>query len=231
MSYPCKKDSVLSKHKKRYGFWSNWLRNPFILFYFLFPVLFSSCFDYKEILIFRNDFSGTLELSYRVPLYPEKDRSLIAFLPVQKERLQSRYRRLLRSRQLRIEFFQVEMESTGIPQTDPVEAQSGQTDRSELFRRFAHVRYRLAFPSPLIPVTGGLSDKPNRMVSRMYRLSREFLKDHSMQFFVYFTDKQTLKSNKGNIADDSHLYWKLPLASSLYEKRKIIWNVRLTRNR
>ncbi|MCB1175579.1 MAG: hypothetical protein KDK39_18535 [Leptospiraceae bacterium] len=113
------------------------------------------CFDYKESLHFNADLSGYVEFQYRVPLYPEQDRSLISYFPVRRELIQERYASLIKRNAVRLEIQSIEMESVGLPDLEQVQNDAPAPDSPDadgedemIFRRFARVRYRVFFKSP-----------------------------------------------------------------------------------
>lgn len=211
--------------------------------------LLGSCFDYQELVFFHSNFSGYVEYNYRVPLYPDQDRSIIAFLPVMKSRILSKYRNLLVNKQITINSFFVEMQSTGLPipenQKDAIDQKA---DDTEIFKRFARVRYKIHFKNPVVleqilpgevqirwrsnkylqitrkfPVAGGLSEKSDRLLQRIYKLSRDTLQGKEMIFQIQFPVSHILKSNLGRATENQQLNYILPLEKSLNELKPITW--------
>jgi len=64
-----------------------------------------SCFDYKERIVFKKAWSGYVEMSYSVPVFPASGQSMIGFLPVRKSDVESHFSRLLFTR--RVENYRV----------------------------------------------------------------------------------------------------------------------------
>lgn len=113
------------------------LRHPFFLAMSFATVLFgaASCFDYEERVILGAGLSGFVEIQYTVPVFANDDRSMLAFLPVDRHDIADRYSSLLRGGG-RLEDYSMKM----ITDKDDPDA--------PLYPRKSRVSYRLWFKEP-----------------------------------------------------------------------------------
>ena len=211
----------------------------------------TGCFDYVERIVFREDFGGYVQFSYRVPVYPEQERSMIAFLPVSRSRIEARYESLIREGRVRLADFEISIEEAS--------GDNGEV-QDELFRRTALVRYRVYFDDPVVledflpgrtvvivrqnrlnirrafPLSRA-ADEEDRLMAIVQRLSSKVLSDHTMTFYVSFPPYYESSSAQGFVSEPGVRGFILPLERTVTAKESddetvrttLAWAVTITR--
>ncbi|MCB1323239.1 MAG: hypothetical protein KDK34_23475 [Leptospiraceae bacterium] len=203
-----------------------------------------ACFDYRERVVFNANFSGYVQINYTVPVYPEENRSLIAFLPASEEAIREKYERFLNGDRLRlsgilIDYFEkgpddLDGDSTQIP-ADSVAVYGDPT----LLRRFARVRYQIFFDEPetlelvlpgrvvvqregrrlridrSFPISKLDPDNLSRVVEAYHRMSVRSLEKHSMRFSYVFPEYFDSQSNRVDTVVAGERTFELPLARTI----------------
>lgn len=208
----------------------------------------SGCFDYLEELHFNADFSGYVLIDYRVPVYPEESRSLISYLPVTRERIEAKYKHVLRRNQIQLTHIKIEMQSVGLPVSKPVVTLQGQeSGETQILNRFAHVRYRLHFQKPeileqllpgtiyirreqqriyfrrLFPVAGQVKGEKEHVLSGVRNISRRMLRKHQMVFKVFLPHDSRASTEETT----APLEFRLPLERTIDATAPIEWKFQI----
>lgn len=126
------------REKEKFSDWFSRFFFRWILFgIFLF---FSNCFEYEETIHFRKGFIGHVDISYTVPVHPKTEKSLIRFLPIHKEDIETRINKGFFNKNIVVRDF-----SMTIVDSDPNPWRGGASPGPTLFVRKAKVQYRVDF--------------------------------------------------------------------------------------
>lgn len=193
--------------------------------------LFVGCFDYEERVVFNDDFGGRVSFQYTVPLFPGQERSLLAFLPVKKEKIEEKYARSVRD--YKVHFFEIE-------------------ERESRFRRQARVEYKMAFQKPeelerlligavtirrrknrlalerIFPVGKPLDRAAGRIEKEIRGLVLRSLEGHYLQLYIEYPDRFQAVFNGGALIRPGMQLLTFPLVDSMDKKEEFRWNMELT---
>lgn len=207
---------------------------------FLIPLFLLSligCFEYEETILFRKSSSGTVEISYIVPLKKESMDSLIKFLPSDKTSIESKIKSKTNNiLQLR-DFTFRELEKS--ENADP------------FFKRKAKISYKIDFEDPglldgvllgtLNIKTKGKSlnvkrDFPNLTDTVVQNVSAgekkiitetlRLLKEGKIQFRVLFPKDSECSSNRGFVGLGNVLY-TFPLQDTIENQDARSWEYKI----
>jgi hypothetical protein len=218
------------------GFSRSFRIRTLILSVFFFSFL--GCFDYSEIITFKKGLSGTVEVSYEVPLKDDKETSLIRFLPTKLENIQERFEQNLKSASLQVKDYQFRVLSRG-EYDEPFFEHKGKVsyrvdfnDISELERllpgnmitklKGKTLTVRREFPSLTDEYVESASVGEKKILSEITKI----LKDGSMQFKVVFPASTECISNKGTVGL-GNLTYIYPLTDSLESSNGKFWEFKL----
>ncbi|MGV3664790.1 MAG: LIC11874 family lipoprotein [Leptospira bouyouniensis] len=208
----------------------------FRIFLFLFVFCYG-CFEYEETILFRKMSSGTVEISYTVPLKKDSNESLIKFLPTSKEEILTSVKKKSNNNLLVRDFTFRELEK------------SETTDM--YFKRKGKVSYKLDFEDPLhlegvLIGTFSIKQKPRslsvkrdfpnltdnaildssagekKIISETSRL----LKEGKIQFKVLFPKDSECSSNRGFIGL-GNLVYQIPLQETLENPEAKTWEYKI----
>ena len=205
-------------------------------------LLFGSCFDYAERVVFAPDFSGYVDYDYEVPVQKTKEgyRSVLGFLPVTRKEISSRVNGLFSGRSLELENYELEYR-------DPEEGSP--------FEKLAHVKYRFHFNDPQdleqillgnvqvyrrpgglllqrsFPGTGKLPDHAGVVATKYHELSLGTMENKKLRFTVIFPWYYDLFTNYGSIVKPGFHTFILPLEATMKSTSGYLWNLNIRANR
>ena len=199
----------------------------------------SNCFDYEETITFKKDYSGTIEISYSVPLKEDRSTSLIRFLPTQKSLIQNKIDHNVGSANHPIHDYQFRILEKG-EYEEPYFDNKGKVsykidfkDISELERilpgnmiskfKGKSLILRREFPS----FSGKFLDEASLGEKKIINETSKLLKEGKMTFRIYFPSNTECYSNKGTINLGS-MTFVYPLSDSMESQNSSkIWEVKL----
>ncbi len=180
----------------------------FLSILFLSCLFLQNCFEYEETIFFRKPNSGTLEISYIVPLKKDSQESLIQFLPTQELDVQKRikkkvnlgfvlrdfsFRELDKSEILDSPFKRKGKVSYKVDFEDVSTLETLLLGNSSVKVKQKSVSIKRDFPGFASKILESSSSGEKKIVSESLRL----LKDGKLQFRVYFPKDSECSSNKG----------------------------------
>ncbi|MCT8332475.1 hypothetical protein NUH30_02200 [Leptospira sp. 85282-16] len=208
---------------------------------FRFPLLlvifFVGCFEYEETILFRKLSSGTVEISYTVPLKKDSYDSLIKFLPTSKEEIISSVKKKSNNSLQVRDFTFRELEK------------SETTDL--YFKRKGKVSYKLDFEDPLhlegvLIGTFSIKSKPRSLTvkrdfpnltdnaildtsvgeKKIISETSRLLREGRIQFKVLFPKDSECSSNRGFIGL-GNLTYQIPLPETLENPESKTWEYKI----
>ncbi|MCW7459414.1 hypothetical protein ND856_11555 [Leptospira bandrabouensis] len=208
---------------------------------FRFPLLlilfFIGCFEYEETILFRKLSSGTVEISYTVPLKKDSNDSLIKFLPTSKEEIISSVKKKSNNNLQVRDFTFRELEK------------SETTDM--YFKRKGKVSYKLDFEDPLhlegiLIGTFSIKSKPRSLTvkrdfpnltdnailetsvgeKKIISETSRLLREGKIQFRVLFPKDSECSSNRGFIGL-GNLTYQIPLTETLENPDSKTWEYKI----
>ncbi|MCW7492121.1 hypothetical protein ND861_05565 [Leptospira sp. 2 VSF19] len=208
---------------------------------FRFPLLlilfFVGCFEYEETILFRKLSSGTVEISYTVPLKKDSNDSLIKFLPTSKEEIISSVKKKSNHNLQVRDFTFRELEK------------SETTDM--YFKRKGKVSYKLDFEDPIhlegvLIGTFSIKSKPRSLTvkrdfpnltdnailetsvgeKKIISETSRLLKEGKIQFKVLFPKDSECSSNRGFIGL-GNLTYQIPLPETLENPESKTWEYKI----
>lgn len=208
---------------------------PFLASIFFFV----NCFDYEETITFKKDYSGTIEISYSVPLKEDRSTSLIQFLPTQKSLIQTKINQSTGSTNHPIQDYQFrllekgEFEEPYFDNKGKVSYKIDFKDISELERilpgnmiskfKGKSLILKREFPSFSAKFLEDASLGEKKIINETSKL----LKEGKMTFRIYFPSNTECYSNKGTINLGS-MTFVYPLSDSMESQNSSkIWEVKL----
>lgn len=202
-------------------------------------LVFWNCFEYEETIYFKKGFSGFVEISYTVPIKEKSKTSLIKFLPVTEEEVNSRINKGLFAKNAKVRDFSMKF-----------------LDRDErdeaVYKEKARVFYRIDFTElgqldgillgalfvrkkgnsitvkrefKSVAFTPGPTPTPGE--KKIYTESMRLLKDGYVHFRVVFPIASECRSNKGETSLGL-LSYKLPLTETVEKAGNKIWDYSIT---
>ena len=175
------------------------------------------CFEYEETIVLKKASSGTVEISYIVPLKKESNESLLQFLPTSEaevaKKLKSKsktlapprefaYRELEKSEMVDSLFKRKGKVSYKIDFEDSAELEAILIGNTSVKAKPKFFQIRREFPF--------LADKPNEKSSsgekKIYSESLRFLKDAKLNFKIFFPKDSECSTNKGFVGLGSLTY-------------------------
>lgn len=202
----------------------------FVLFFFM-----SNCFEYEEVITFRKNFSGLIEISYTVPLKSNNEESLIKFLPITEEQIQQKLNKGLFSKNIQIKDYSFKL----IPKKE--------NDPSP-FKNKGKVSYRIDFtePSQLDGIVLGslyVRKKANTLTikrefktinkpidqnsttgeKKVHSETMKLLGSGSILFRVLVPQNSEIKSTRGDTTNGA-LNFKVPLTDTMEKSGLITWS-------
>ena len=219
----------------------------FSLFVFSLSFL-PGCFDYHEEVEFKEDFSGTLRISYKVPVSKDHS-SRLRFLASTKEDIREHYREA----KAKLPFFQIRNIKITPIENEPslkIKKGSGKGKTKERNKSLG-VSYSLDFKDPRIleytPLTNTkvLKSKEGLKITRSFRalqslkkakgfileriskhLRKRFL-NHSISYTTLLPESLALHSQKGQLHKDTRHSYRLALVETLRASKDIKWSLTL----
>ncbi|MEM4271361.1 MAG: hypothetical protein QXO70_04695 [Candidatus Pacearchaeota archaeon] len=215
----------------------------------LFPLfLLNNCFEYEETIHFKKNFTGYVEITYTVPLHPSGDRSLIRFLPIQKEDIENRINKGFFSKNISIRNYNLKFIEL------PPWTELAPSSAKPLFSKKARVYYivdfedlgqlddvllgylfvkkkgytlnvRREFKSIVKPLDQDSSDGEKKIFFETQKL----LGDGYILFRVLFPQNFECRSNRGEIGQ-GFLIFKLPLVDTIEKAGPKLWDYTLIGN-
>ena len=206
----------------------------------LFDILvFNNCFDYEETITFKKGYSGTVEITYSVPLKEDKKSSMIRFLPTQEIAIQAKINQGMGNAKTPLRDYNFRLLEKG-EYDEPFFENKGRVSYKIDFKEISELERML--PGNMITKFKGKS----LVIKREFpSLSSEFLEETSvgekkiinetgkllkegkMSFRILFPSNTECYSNKGTINLGS-LNYVYPLADSLEAQgNSKIWEIKL----
>ncbi len=190
----------------------------------------TGCFDYEERIVFRKDLSGYVDFKYDVPVYDKSDKSILGFLPVEKDKIRARYGGKVRKLSVKI---------------------TRAKAKKSRFKRRGKVSFRVSFSRPSALKKILLGDlKVNREGERL-RLDRSFpaaraadaragwasrqirgavtqsLRKRYLDFYVSFPSEFLLVSDQGLFLRDGLRYYRMGLNETMEREKPVRWSLEL----
>lgn len=197
-----------------------------------------NCFEYEETIQFKKGFSGTVEISYEVPLKDDQKSSLIRYLPTQKENIEDKLSQGISKGKLVIRDYNFRLLEKG-EFIEPFFENKGRVsykvdfqDISEIERilpgnmivktKGKTVTIRRDFPSLDVNFFESSSVGEKKIISEISKL----LKEGSMRFRVIFPTNTECYSNKGSVSL-GQVNYVYALSDSLDQNQSKVWEYRL----
>jgi len=220
----------------------NFRNNKYLIYIFLIlPFLtFYNCFDYEETITFKKGYSGTVEITYSVPLKEDKKSSMIRFLPTQKAAIQAKINQgmgntigtKIRDYQFRLlekgEFDEPFFENKGRVSYKIDFIEISELERmlpGNMITKFKgkSLVIKREFPS----LTSEFLEETSVGEKKIINETGKLLKEGKMSFRILFPSNTECYSNKGTINLGS-LNYVYPLSDSLESQRNAkIWEIKL----
>lgn len=202
-------------------------------------LIFSNCFEYEETIYLKKGFSGFVEISYTVPIKEKSQSSLIKFLPISEEDINSKLNKGLFAKNVKVRDFSLKI-----------------LDRDEreevIFKEKARVFYRIDF-TELGQLDGILfgslfvrkkgnslfvkrefkssttspEPTPSAGEKKLYTETMRLLKDGFVHFRVIFPMAAECRSNRGETSLGL-LSYKLPLTETIEKIGNKVWDYSIT---
>ncbi len=205
-------------------------------------LLLTGCFDYQERIVFAPDFSGYVDIDYDVPVHLSSGHSMIGFLPLEEERLKSRYTGLFSGRGVEIENYSVEY------------GKDEREKKNSPFYNRAHVKFRIYFKNPeelehillgktavfwrnqrlhvqrMFPAAQSLPDTAGAVTRRLGNLISRTLVGKKMSFVIVFPWYYDLFTNQGSFLRPGIQAFTLPLENTVKSGSPTFWNIEIKAN-
>ncbi|MCG9874192.1 MAG: hypothetical protein MH321_05320 [Leptospiraceae bacterium] len=212
------------------------LLKTFILFAIL-PIY--NCFDYEETIIFKKGYSGTVEITYSVPLKEDKKSSMIRFLPTQEAAIQEKINQGMGKTKIKLRDYQFRILEKG-EFDEPFFDNKGKVSYKIDFQEISELERMLPgnmitkfkgkslvikreFPSFSSEFLESTSVGEKKIINETGKL----LKEGKMNFRILFPSNTECYSNKGTINLGS-LNYVYPLSDSLEAQgNSKLWEIKL----
>lgn len=195
---------------------------------FMLPLF--GCFDYEERVVFNEHLAGRVDFQYTVPLFPGQERSLLAFLPIDKEKIEEKYSRSVQEYSLRF----IEMD-----------------EHDARFRRQARVEYKIEFQNPedleqlligsvtirqrndrlalerVFPTGKPLDRTAGRIEKEIQGLIMRNLEGHYLQLYIEYPVRYQAVFNGGVLVRPGLQLLTFPLVDSMGKKEEFRWNMEI----
>lgn len=209
----------------------------------LFFTSLTGCFEYDEVIHFNNNFEGSVDISYTVPLKRNSNDSLIKFLPTDKNDLEKKVNKGFLSKKIKINHFKFEIiipeESTvaTVPHslfkrrgrvTFSVEftdlSQMGPALLGSLFvrRKDNAIKVKREFKTMAVTDESKILEGEKKIISETVRL----LSSGYMSFRVEYPKYAECFSDKGDLFLGS-LTYRIPLTDTMDKKGNLVWDYRI----
>lgn len=197
------------------------------------------CFDYFERIVFNPGFSGFVDIEYTVPLFPEKEESLIQFLPIKESAIRQKYSGIFTGKKsIQISNYSVEYRDSQDP----------------LYPRQARVGFRVSFSNPedlekillgnttvywrgknlvvqrIFPSASSIPEKAGRIPARYGEMTEKSFQDRSLRFHVLYPDYYDFYTNRGTILRPGSIAYQIPLQRTVQSGASVFWNIELQAN-
>ncbi len=196
--------------------------------------LLSACFEYREKIVFRPDFSGLIEFNYTVPIDGESGRSLIAFLPARLEDIEARYADMpanpdiqdFSAERVEAEPFVQARVSYRIRFQDARELEAYLPGDTQIFQGAGTLRLYRSLPG----LESGPEGREIRIYRMAYRTILEQLKGRSMNFTIVCPWYYDLSSTQGTLPSPGVVYFSFPLDRTMLQAKETLWSVEIKAN-
>ena len=190
-------------------------------------ILCAGCFDYEERIVLQSNFSGSVEVFYDIPIYPNENRSLLKFLPLGQAAVEKRLERSVQN------YSEVIRE----------EGDEG------LSRRRARVNYIVAFKNPedlaeilpgktriifrqgrlLIernfPAGKAIAGDADRFEQNIHKRVNKTLENRHMDFYINVPPGFIINSSHGKLEAPGESHYRYALKESMKNGRAIRWRL------
>lgn len=205
----------------------------FLIFAVLIPL---GCFEYQESLVFSPDFSGYVDIQYDVPVYEEEDRSMIAFLPVDINKIKEKYDRFLTEEQYSLEEYNYKRsktdagESRGVVSyrvrfTNPRNLEFILIGKNKISRQGGRLYFQRTFLATSSP-----ADDASKLSNNLYSKVFQSFNNKKMTFRIIFPWYYDLVTNVGTFTRPGVHNFVLPLENTFNTDKPVIWNFELKAN-
>ena len=202
------------------------------------PAFLSACFDYHEKIELREDFSGSVRISYTVPV-SEEGRSRLSFLPANEEDIKIQYEEVVPSLRFQLKNIKI----------TPVETDSKAKKEDKRLK----VSYRLEFKDPKIleytplentkiiksagyleirrnfPALQNIKQAKGFILKRISKYLTKRFSGHSISYSTLLAEGFELSTNKGRMYKNTEHKYNLPLVETLGAADDIQWSFSLKR--
>lgn len=211
---------------------------------FLGTILFalSNCFEYEETIHFRKGFSGYVEIFYTVPIHPKTEKSLIRFLPINKDDIETRINKGFFNKNIKVKDFTMTIID--------IDANSwtGANNMPPIFTKKARVQYKVDFTDLgtldgallgylLVKKKGNVINVRREFKSVLKAIDQDsssgekkiraetkrLLGEGSLLFRVEYPLNSECKTNRGESAGGSLIY-RLPLVDTIEKPGLKSWD-------
>ena len=203
------------------------------------PLIFlSACFDYRERIELREDLSGSVRISYTVPV--SKDgRSRLSFLPANKADIQGQYEEAVpgipfQLRNIKISPAQsesiAEKEDKGLRVsyrlefTNPKILEYTPLGNTEVLRSTGYLQIKRSFPA-----LQNVKQAKGLILKRLAKYLRKRFTGHRISYGILVPEDFQLSTNKGRIKGTEHSY-SLGLVETLDVSKNIEWSLSLKKD-
>ncbi len=213
----------------------------FLLGFLLFVV--SNCFEYEETIHFKKGFSGYVEIIYTVPVHPKTEKSLIRFLPINKDDIETRINKGFFNKNIKVKDF-----TMAIIDIDANSWTGTNINSPPLFTKKARVQYKVDFTDLgtldgallgylLVKRKGNVINVRREFKSVLKAIDQDsssgekkiraettrLLGEGSVLFKVEFPANSECKSNRGEWTTGNLIY-KLPLVDTIEKPGLKSWD-------
>ena len=219
-------------------FWE-WRNIPFRLVCLSCFAFLSACFDYHEKLELKEDFSGSVTVTYTVPVSKEGT-SRLSFLPVNQRAIKTQYEGVVPGIRFHLRNIKISPVELG------PEIKKG--------NKHSKVSYRLEFKDPKIleytplantkvlksegylqirrtfPALQNIKRAKGVILKRIAKYLRKRFVGHSISYSAFLPEDFELYSNKGRFSEDTEHSYALFLVETLDSAKDIQWSFSLKRD-
>ncbi|MDH5654548.1 MAG: hypothetical protein OEZ34_01475 [Spirochaetia bacterium] len=201
-----------------------------------FSVFFTGCFEYHESLFFLPDYSGYADIRYTVPIYKDEDRSMLAYLPVDQNKIIEKYDRYLSSDQYRIENYKFDRIKTDLSEdqgevayrvffSDPRSLEYLLIGKNKIYRNGGRLYLHRKFSATASP-----REEASRISNNLYTKVLQSFNNKKLTFQIVFPWYYDLVTNLGNFSRPGLHNFTLPLENTFNTEKPIVWKIELKAN-
>jgi len=194
---------------------------------------FYGCFDYEEKIVFNNDFSGVISFHYTVPLYPDENRTMLQYFPIEKADIEEKWQKSIS--EYSINYLETNSINKYLRKTATVSYKIEFLNPAELERLMIGENHIKMEKKTLIierqfPHGSPVGKDADRISRQIHGIINQSLNERFINFSFEVPPIYYLKSNLGSNEAPHILKISIPLKKMLMDTEDVKWKVQVTTN-